>query len=181
MVYVLSRDIFLIKGFSELYNEDIIHLKELSSIKQNEGGSIIIDMLTFPNCLQNCLLRLTTYHLNKIIFMCSFRVSKIKFATPICFIHRNIKPELLSTIHEVQEISTDSTLPSLTLSELNIIKGYLAQKREEEVAAYLGISVTLLRFYKYQLMLKLKLKKMSHILQTEHAAYIIGLQHHFKT
>ncbi|EBZ5874338.1 hypothetical protein E0539_11695 [Salmonella enterica subsp. enterica serovar Tilene] len=181
MVYVLSRDTFLIKGFSELFNEDIIHLKELKSIKQNEGCSIIIDMLTFPNCLENCLLRLRPQHLNKIIFLCSFSVQKIKYRTPICFIHRNIKHELLSTIHQVQEITTDSTLPSLTLSELNIIKAYLAQKREEEIAAYLGISVTLLRFYKYQLMLKLKLKKMSHILQTEHAVYIIGLQHHFKT
>ncbi|WP_420869127.1 helix-turn-helix transcriptional regulator [Citrobacter meridianamericanus] len=93
----------------------------------------------------------------------------------INYIPRKIKIDsFITESDKITNINVNITLPELTLTELIMIRYYIRNHTDETIAKKLNISLTTLRFHKYHVMLKLKLKRMHHIIYTEHYNYIMG-------
>ncbi|EBS3742179.1 hypothetical protein DQY98_20130 [Salmonella enterica subsp. enterica serovar Saintpaul] len=173
MLYLLSHDVFLLNGLRRIdSNISIAHLTEIKMLRQLQNDTIIIDGLCYPGKIMHCLLSLTGSRVIKIIVLCSFSIAGLSCPLPVSFFPRTIRPELLSTDPLNFFPAGNIPLPILTLTELSIIDKYLSHYTDTIITENLQISLATLRQYKYHLMLKLKLKKMSQICQTEHYLYL---------
>ncbi|ECE1413791.1 hypothetical protein AIC87_003921 [Salmonella enterica subsp. enterica serovar Javiana] len=176
MLYILSHDTFLFNGLNRMLNNyRAVQLNQIKELRQIKDNTVIIDSLCYPGKIQHCLLVLTGIPVKNIIFLCSFRMGNINYPHKINYIPRKIKIDsFITESDKITNINVNITLPELTLTELIMIRYYIRNHTDETIAKKLNISLTTLRFHKYQVMLKLKLKRMHHIIYTEHYNYIMG-------
>ncbi|HCR3450946.1 TPA: hypothetical protein ON570_004614 [Citrobacter werkmanii] len=185
MLYVLTNDNFLFNGIYYLYGEDsVVKLTSLYMLskKDTSHDTLLIDAAYCQLTLNQLLHIVQKTFINKIIFLSAFRFSNLKSNYPVHFIPR--KTSLLYFSDNADDFYNGSEikLPSLTPREFEIIRQTINQHGDLRIASSLGISQATLRIHKYQIMLKLKIKKMSHIMYTEYYSYITGaktgLTHH---
>ncbi|EIY0670766.1 hypothetical protein MMC72_005074 [Salmonella enterica] len=177
MLYILTSDMFFYNGLKSMYGDNnIVQLFSLDNIKRKYTPSdcLLIDMLRCQLKGPEYIYLVQELILGRIIILSSFRLSRFKSLSPVIFIPRNINPEMLSLCPEIFLDEPEIILPTLTLREYEIITQLTNHHDDTRIASSLGITIATLRIHKYQLMLKLKLKKMSHIMNTEHYAYING-------
>ncbi|ECP1951355.1 LuxR C-terminal-related transcriptional regulator [Salmonella enterica] len=176
MLYLLSSDIFLLNGLNCIFSHHpVTQLTEIKTLRQIRHDTVIIDCLFYPYRIQHCLLTLTGIPVKEIIFLCPFRIKGLKYTRPIYFIPRNINKDFFSPKVEIMHSISEVSLPVLTLTELTIISLYLSKYSDTAITEKLHISQGTLRVHKYQLMLKLRLKKMCHIIHTRFYPYFASI------
>lgn len=179
MLYILTSDLFLYNGLKKVYGDrNVTRSSDIEEVKRKHVStdSLLIDTLYSRRTGAEYLDSVQALLLSRIILLSSFRLTRFKSQSPVIFLPRDIHPDELSGCPEMLVHVAVARLPSLTLIEYKIITQLIKYSTDTAVADSLGITVTTLRAHKYQLMLKLKLRKMSHILHTEHYACITGLR-----
>lgn len=177
MLYILTSDMFFYSGLKNTYGEsNTVQLFNLENIKGNhfKSDALLIDTLCCQIKGAEYIHVIQELMLSRIIILSSFRLSRFKSLSPVIFIPRSIHPVMLSLSPEVFIDNPEVRLPYFTLKEYEIITMLMAHCDDIKITSRLNISIATLRAHKFQLMLKLKLKKMSHIMHTEHCAYING-------
>lgn len=175
MLYVLTSDLYFYNGLRSVYGcKKVLQISHLMSMKEKNTmyDSLLIDTLCCPMKNHDYIYLIQDLTLSRVIFMSSFSLSSLKSLSPVIFIPRSTHPAMLSLCPEIFVDNSEVELPVLTLMEHEIISMVTNSYNEIKMASSLGITVATLRAHKFQLMLKLKLKKMSHIIYTEHYAYI---------
>lgn len=177
MLYTLTSDLFFYNGLQSVYGSNNIEQpSDLKDIISNHtiSDSLLIDTRCYPLKNPEYIHLVQELILSRIILLSSFRLSRFESLSPVIFIPRSIHPTMLSLCAEIFIDTSEIRLPVLTLREYEIITMILNNCDELKIASSLNIAISTLRAHKFQLMLKLKLKKMSHIMRTEHCAYING-------
>lgn len=177
MLYILTCDRFLYNGLKNLYGDDnVTRPADLEEVKKTHvwTDALLVDTLCCSLKGPEYLYPVQALRLSRIIFLCSFRLSRFQSLSPVLFLPRNIHPKMLSPCPEKLADAPATGLPALTLTEYEIITRLIHHQNDARIASELRITVATLRAHKFRLMLKLKLRKMSHITHTEHYAYIQG-------
>ncbi|MGS0636388.1 LuxR C-terminal-related transcriptional regulator [Citrobacter sp. VF227] len=177
MLYILTNDNLLYSGLNYLYGESsIIKLPSIYilSEKDTSHDTLLIDVAYCKLTISQLFYIIQKTFINKIIFLSAFRFSNLKPNCPVQFIPRKINLRYISVNADIFYDGPKIDLPSLTLREFEIIRQTIRQYNDLRIASSLGISLATLRVNKYQIMLKLKIKKMSHVMYTEYYLYITG-------
>ena len=185
MLYILTNDNFLFNGIYYLYGgNSVVKLTSLYMLSEKDTShdTLLIDV-SYCQLTINQLLHIVQKTLiNNIIFLSAFSFSNLKLNNHVHFIPRKTSLQYFSGNADDFYNGPEIKLPSLTLREFEIIRQTINQHDDLRIASSLGISQATLRIHKYQIMLKLKIKKMSHIMYTEYYSYITGektgLTHH---
>ncbi|MBB1202688.1 LuxR family transcriptional regulator [Enterobacteriaceae bacterium 89] len=167
MIFIISKDSFFSQGIANLKKEEeVVKLNHLSHINHkliNDTTKIIID--TWHN---NILDDVSAEILKKIdvgrIIICSpFRISKLNTLSPIYFINRKEQVlSLCSLIHD-EKITYEKPAISLSHNQLKLANSLINQQKTSDITRSLKISEQTLRIQKFNIMLKLKLRRMSDI------------------
>lgn len=177
MLYILTSDLFFYNGLLGMYgSKNVIQLSNLEDVKETLtlSDSLLIDTLCCQIKGAEYIHVIQELMLSRIIILSSFRLSRFESLSPVIFTPRNIHPAMLSLRPDIFIENHEIRLPSITLREYIIIIMLMAHCDDIKISSRLNISIATLRAHKFQLMLKLKLKKMSHIMLTEHCVYVNG-------
>lgn len=179
MLYILTNDNYLFSGLNYLYDENgVVKLTSIYMLSEKDTShdTLLIDVSYCQLTLNQLLHIVQKTFINKIIFLSAFRFSNLKPNYPVHFIPRKTSLQYFSGNADNFYNGPEIKLPSLTPREFEIIRQTINQHDDLRIASSLGISQATLRIHKYQLMLKLKIKKMSHIMYTEYYSYITGVK-----
>lgn len=185
MLYILTNDNYLFSGLYYLYGGNgVVKLTSIYMLceKDTSHDTLLIDAAYCQLTINQLLYIVQKTFVNKVIFLSTFKFSNFKPNYPVHFIPRKTSLQYISSNADNFYNGPEINLPSLTLREFEIIRQTINQHGDLKIASSLGISQATLRIHKYQIMLKLKIKKMSHIMYTEYYSYITGaktgLTHH---
>lgn len=177
MLYILTNDNFLFSGFYYLYGKhSVVKLTSIFILnkKYTSHDTLLIDAAYCQLTINQLLHIVKITLINKIIFLSAFKFSDLKLTVPVHFIPRKTGLLYISNNVSIFYNGPETDLPSLTIKEFEIIRQTLNQHDDFKIASSLGISQATLRIHKYRIMLKLRIKKMSHIMYTEYYSYLTG-------
>ena len=140
MIFLMTKDSFLLQGFWQLKdNHEMIKINSLSEIKKvgNKPFKVIID--TYHNHIldEEAIKFLEKLDAERIIVLAPYHISKLKAKAPIYFVSRK--------------------------ESIKIMQLILKNKNESNITSTLNISQQTLKIQKFNIMYKLKLRRMSDI------------------
>ncbi|EHU67489.1 LuxR C-terminal-related transcriptional regulator [Escherichia coli] len=139
MIFLMTKDSFLLQGFWQLKdNHEMIKINSLSEIKKvgNKPFKVIID----------------TYH-----------ISKLKAKAPIYFVSRKESIKNLLEITYGKHLPHKNSQLCFSHNQFKIMQLILKNKNESNITSTLNISQQTLKIQKFNIMYKLKLRRMSDI------------------
>ena len=139
MIFLMTKDSFLLQGFWQLKdNHEMIKINSLSEIKKvgNKPFKVIID--TYHNHIldEEAIKFLEKLDAERIIVLAPYHISKLKAKAPIYFVSRK------ESIKNLLEITYG---------------------KQSNITSTLNISQQTLKIQKFNIMYKLKLRRMSDI------------------
>ena len=175
MFLVFTKDIILLQAIYHLIKKDVIvhiqHTEDFSTIEEH-NAKVIID--TFNN---NIFYTSIAYQLERIqpakVFILSpFRIKRCFGDIPVVFINRNV-----SLCNFITLLNCDGNYdisPELSISrrQHQILTCILQQKSCYSIADEMHISLKTYYCHKYNIMLLLKLRKMSDLVRHQISSYL---------
>lgn len=175
MIFIITKDFFLFQGVIHLQEkEEIIKIRELSDVNFSDIGhnvKIIID--TYHN---NIIDEVTVSQLNKIsveriIILAPFHISKLKSQSPLLFVNRKEQiTDFLSLICD-EKIVYQKPEVALSHNQLKLVNSIINQQKIADITRSLNISEQTLRIQKFNIMLKLKIRRISDIVTLKITPY----------
>lgn len=175
MFLVITKDNMLLQAIKHMLTTDaVIHVQCVEDFCAVEQGKVkvIIDLLN-----NNIFYTRLAQHLEKIrpakIFILSpFRIKRCFGDTPVVFLYRNIP--LIDFLGLLNCNNHYWVSPELTLSrrQHQIITYILQQRSCDAIAEEMQISLKTYYCHKYNIMLLLKLRKMSDLVRLKIASYL---------
>lgn len=175
MIYIMTQDLFLYHGISA-----IIGIQRARLITHMEGTDIHFtpqDFLIIDALHNDCFSQASTCILqqilvDKIIILSAFSISRLKCGSPVFFLPRTSQCYSLNNFLNGVREKNESYFPVLSLREAVVLRELIMQPDEQVASIALHISMGTLRTHKYQIMLKLRLRKISHIVNHPLTAYL---------
>ncbi|EEW5640648.1 acid resistance transcriptional activator GadE [Escherichia coli] len=177
MIFLMTKDSFLLQGFWQLKdNHEMIKINSLSEIKKvgNKPFKVIID--TYHNHIldEEAIKFLEKLDAERIIVLAPYHISKLKAKAPIYFVSRKAKAPIYfvsrkESIKNLLEITYGKHLPHknsqlcFSHNQFKIMQLILKNKNESNITSTLNISQQTLKIQKFNIMYKLKLRRMSDI------------------
>ncbi|WP_342322097.1 LuxR family transcriptional regulator [Kosakonia sp. BYX6] len=167
MILMVTKDRFLFEGVSHLVKqEQIIKIEKLAEINDyftDASSKLIIDAYHNNVLDDHAISILQSLEVGSIFLLAPFHISKIKTRLPISFVNR--KMEITDWLSLFIDNPTLYRKPKIGFShnQYKIVTHFLNQQNPDDIAANLNISRQTLRSQKFNIMLKLKLRRMSDI------------------
>lgn len=172
MVYLMTNDSFLFQGFSNLQKMRKINtITDLSAVVIHPSDILIIDAYHNNVLDEQSVTILRDLDVTRIIILAPFHISKIKSNAPLFFINRKERME------NILSLLTDNNVPyrkpkvGLSHNQFKIVSYILKQENLHEITTALNISEQTLRTQKFNIMFKLKLRRMSDIVTLNISPY----------
>ena len=165
MIFLMTKDSFLLQGFWQLKdNHEMIKINSLSEIKKvgNKPFKVIID--TYHNHIldEEAIKFLEKLDAERIIVLAPYHISKLK-------LKRLFILSAKESIKNLLEITYGKHLPHknsqlcFSHNQFKIMQLILKTKNESNITSTLNISQQTLKIQKFNIMYKLKLRRMSDI------------------
>ncbi|HCQ4194031.1 TPA: acid resistance transcriptional activator GadE [Escherichia coli] len=155
MIFLMTKDSFLLQGFWQLKdNHEMIKINSLSEIKKvgNKPFKVIID--TYHNHILDA---------ERIIVLAPYHISKLKAKAPIYFVSRKESIKNLLEITYGKHLPHKNSQLCFSHNQFKIMQLILKNKNESNITSTLNISQQTLKIQKFNIMYKLKLRRMSDI------------------
>ena len=157
MIFLMTKDSFLLQGFWQLKdNHEMIKINSLSEIKKvgNKPFKVIID--TYHNHIldEEAIKFLEKLDAERIIVLAPYHISKLKAKAPIYFVSRK---------ESIKNLLEKNSQLCFSHNQFKIMQLILKNKNESNITSTLNISQQTLKIQKFNIMYKLKLRRMSDI------------------
>lgn len=176
MIFIVTKDIFLFQGVAHLFKQEriikISKTAEINDLKLDTSSKIIIDVYHNNVLDDHTVSILQSLKIGAILFLAPFRISKIKSSSPLFFVNR--KTELanwLSLINKNRLLPCHKPKIGFSHNQFKIVTHFLNQEGPEKIASDLNITEQTLRSQKFNIMLKLKVRRMSDIVTLNISSY----------
>jgi len=167
MIFIMTKDIFLFRGVEHLLKQEkiikIVKITDIHNHLTDASSKVIIDVY-HNNVLDDKTVNIMqSLNVSSIFLLAPFRISKIKTRAALFFVSR--KMQLAHWLSLLTDNQTVSNRPEIKFShnQFKIVSHFLHQEDPEKIASILNISEQTLRSQKFNIMLKLKLRRMSDI------------------
>lgn len=175
MIFIITKDFFLFQGIINLQEkEKITKVNKLSDINFNaldQNVKIVID--TYHNNIidETTVRLLNEVNVERIIILAPFHISKLKSQSPLLFVSR--KEEALNLLSFIIDEKVSYQKPNVALShnQLKLVNSIINQHKIDDITQSLNISEQTLRIQKFNIMLKLKLRRISDLVTLKIAPY----------
>lgn len=172
MIFLMTKDSFLLQGFLQLKdNHEMIKINSLSEIKSigNKPFKVIID--TYHNHIldEEAIKFLEKLDAERIIVLAPYHISKLKSQSPIYFISRKESINTLLDITYGKHLPHKNSQLCFSHNQFKIMQ--LILKNESNITSTLNISQQTLKIQKFNIMYKLKLRRMSDIVTLGISSY----------
>lgn len=167
MILMVTKDEFLYQGVAHLFNnENVIRIESVAEVAQqttDSASKVIIDVYHNNVIDDHAVRTLQTLDVERIVVLAPFHISKIKCRSPLFFVNRKMSLAHWSSL--LTAASTSYRKPKIGFShnQLKIVSYFLHEEDNDDIASALNISGNTLRSQKFNIMLKLKLRRMSEI------------------
>ncbi len=176
MIFLMTKDSFLLQGFWQLKdNHEMIKINSLSEIKKvgnkpfkkvgNKPFKVIID--TYYNHILDeeaiKFLEKLDADAERIIVLAPYHISKLKAKAPIYFVSRKESIKNLLEITYGKHLPHKNSQLCFSHNQFKIMQLILKNKNESNITSTLNISQQTLKIQKFNIMYKLKLRRMSDI------------------
>lgn len=175
MIFIMTKDSFLFQGVAHLFGQEkIVNMTKIADVNKHLADAtskVIIDVYHNNVLDDNTVMILQSLNVGGIFLLTPFRISKIKTRAPLFFVNR--KMQLANWLSLLTENRFSCHKPKIGLShnQFKIVSHFLNQEDPEEIASNLNISEQTLRSQKFNIMLKLKLRRMSDIAKMNISPY----------
>ncbi len=175
MIFLMTKDSFLLQGFWQLKdNHEMIKINSLSEIKKvgNKPFKVIID--TYYNHILDeeaikflekldaeRIIVLAPYHIRFVL--ATYHINKLKAKAPIYFVSRKESIKNLLEITYGKHLPHKNSQLCFSHNQFKIMQLILKNKNESNITSTLNISQQTLKIQKFNIMYKLKLRRMSDI------------------
>ncbi|WP_052284137.1 helix-turn-helix transcriptional regulator [Kluyvera genomosp. 1] len=167
MILMVTKDEFLFQGVTHLFtNENVIRIDKMVDIRQQVTDSttkVIIDVYHNNVIDDNAVRIIEMLNVERIIVLAPFHISRIKCRAAILFVNRRIPLANWPSLMTSTEISYCKPKIGFSHNQLKIVSHVLHEEENHDIASALKISESTLRSQKFNIMLKLKLRRMSDI------------------
>lgn len=167
MILMVTKDTFLFSGLSNLLkDEQIIKIEKTTDIinyATNASIKVIIDVYHNNVINDETVSTLQTLKVGAIIMLAPFHISKLKSRSPLFFINRKMPMENWVSLLTEERISYRKPRIGFSHNQFKIVCHYLNAEHSCEIASALQITEQTLRSQKFNIMFKLKLRRMSDI------------------
>lgn len=175
MIAIVSRDQFFYAACSFLFPDVVVVLfKKMSDYVDSKTRPeiLIVDLLCGDGFSFKMASEIREIDAGQIVILCSFKVSRMITRSPVFFIYRNTSVEMYRKI--IKDIKSVICIkePQFSIMQIEVMRQHHKCNDDKKITDILGISYATLRIHKYNIMLKLRLKKMCHIVNTVHHGYI---------
>ncbi|WP_370605015.1 helix-turn-helix transcriptional regulator [Citrobacter braakii] len=175
MIFIITKDFFLFQGVLNLQEkEKIIKINKLSDINFNDldhDVKIVID--TYHNNIidETTVRLLNEINVERIIILAPFHISKLKSQSPLRFVSR--KEQVLNLLSLIIDEKFSYQKPNVALShnQLKLVNSIINQHNIHEITQSLNISEQTMRIQKFNIMLKLKLRRISDLVTLKISPY----------
>ncbi|ADO50287.1 helix-turn-helix transcriptional regulator [[Enterobacter] lignolyticus] len=175
MIFMVTKDAFLFQGVTHLLkNERVIKLEKISDLNHHAADSsskVIIDVY-HNNVIDDATVSmLQTLEVGGIIMLAPFHISKIKSRSALFFVNR--KMQIANWISLLTDSRASYRKPKMGFShnQFKIVSHILNQEDPDDITSALNISEQTLRSQKFNIMFKLKLRRMSDIVTLNISPY----------
>ena len=158
MIFLMTKDSFLLQGFWQLKdNHEMIKINSLSEIKKvgNKPFNHILD--------EEAIKFLEKLDAERIIVLAPYHISKLKAKAPIYFVSRKESIKNLLEITYGKHLPHKNSQLCFSHNQFKIMQLILKNKNESNITSTLNISQQTLKIQKFNIMYKLKLRRMSDI------------------
>ena len=158
MIFLMTKDSFLLQGFWQLKdNHEMIKINSLSEIKKvgNKPFKVILD--------EEAIKFLEKLDAERIIVLAPYHISKLKAKAPIYFVSRKESIKNLLEITYGKHLPHKNSQLCFSHNQFKIMQLILKNKNESNITSTLNISQQTLKIQKFNIMYKLKLRRMSDI------------------
>lgn len=175
MIFIITKDFFLFQG--------LVHLQEKEKIVKID----CLSEVNFNNCDRTVKIVIDTYHNNildeasvsllnnvqveRIVILAPFHISKLKSQSPLFFINRKEQAITLLSLIIDKKISYQKPEVALSHNQLKILNSIINQHKINDITRALNISEQTLRIQKFNIMFKLKLRRISDIVTLKISPY----------
>lgn len=175
MMAIITRDQYLYTGLKSVFPD--CRLSRFDRLCEFSGAghkadTVIIDLLCGEGLSLRQAKKIGKLDAGNIFILSVFRASRMKSLSPVHFIPRNTSPALMQQLTVSPDTALTITDPVFSVMQIEVARQWHVFQDEERTAAHLGVSAATVRIHKYHVMLKLRLKKMSHMVNTEFHHYI---------
>ncbi|POT58595.1 helix-turn-helix transcriptional regulator [Citrobacter amalonaticus] len=175
MFLVFTKDSILLQAIHYLINKDnIIHIQRVEDLSavQESNAKVIIDMLNNNILHTSIAYQLEKIKPAKIIIFSPFRIKRCFGDIPVIFVNRNISLVNFIDLLNCKENYTIAPELSFSHRQHQIITYILQQKSSNLIAEEMKISLKTYYCHKYNIMLLLKLRKMSDLVRHKISCYL---------
>ncbi|WP_039057560.1 LuxR family transcriptional regulator [Enterobacter sp. Bisph1] len=175
MILMVTKDTFLLSGITSLVkDENIIKIEkttDISHLATDTSTKVIID-LYHNNVIDDATVStLQTLKVGAIIVLTPFHISKLKNRSPLFFINRKMPMESWLSLLTEKQIPYRKPRMGFSHNQFKIVSHFLNEELPYEIAAALKITEQTLRSQKFNIMFKLKLRRMSDIVTLNISPY----------
>lgn len=174
MIYLMTNDSFLLQGFLQLKERgEVIKINSLSEIKSagNPPFKVVIDTCHNHILDDESIKFLETLEAERIIVLAPYHISKLKSQSPIYFISRQESIKNLVNIIYGKHLPHKHSQLCFSHNQFKIMQLILKNNNERNITSQLNISQQTLKIQKFNIMYKLKLRRMSDIVTLGISSY----------
>ncbi|SQC35986.1 helix-turn-helix transcriptional regulator [Kluyvera cryocrescens] len=167
MILMVTKDEFLFQGVAHLFNnENVIRLETIADIMRHTTDTntkIIIDVY-HNNVINDDAVRIIeSLSVDRIVVLAPFHISRIKSRAALFFVNRRMPLENWPSLLTAARVPYSKPKISFSHNQVKIVSHFLQEEDNDDIASALNISDNTLRSQKFNIMLKLKLRRMSDI------------------
>lgn len=175
MFLVLTKDIMLFKAVQHIVSKDTVvhiqHAEELCTVRQKHA-KVIIDTLNNNIFYTDIACQLEKIEPAQILIFSPFAIKRCFGTIPVTFIRRDISLiEFMGYLNRTTNCCNSSGL-SFSRRQHQMLTYILQQKNCHSIAEEMRISLKTYYCHKYNVMLLLKLRKMSDLVRHQFVGYL---------
>ncbi|MBJ8837117.1 helix-turn-helix transcriptional regulator [Citrobacter freundii] len=176
MFLIFTKDIMLLQAIYHLFKNDVIvhvqHVHELCAV-ENHNAKVIIDTLNNNIFHTRLAYQLEKIKPSKIYILSPFRIKRCFGDTPVFFVNRNVSLSSFISLLNCNENYAITPELSLSRRQHQILTDILQQRSCSSIAEQMHITLKTYHCHKYNIMLLLKLRKMSDLVRHKISSYLL--------
>lgn len=175
MIFMVTKDAFLFLGVTHLLkNERVMNIEKITDLNDqgvDSSSKVIIDVY-HNNVIDDTTVGiLQRLEVASIIVLAPFHISKIKSRSALFFVNRKMSiAHWLSLLNDTH-VAYRKPKIGFSHNQFKIVSHFLNQEDPNHIASALNISEQTLRSQKFNIMFKLKLRRMSDIVTLNISPY----------
>lgn len=174
MIILMTKDSFLLHGLMNLKDDrKVIKINNLYDINNISDMPFKVVIDTYHNHIldEESMEFLASLNAERIIILAPYHISKLKSNAPIYFINRNESLKNLTEIIYGKPLHHKNDQLCFSHNQFKIMQLILKNKNESNITSALNISQQTLKIQKFNIMYKLKLRRMSDIVTLGISSY----------